>query len=198
MLSALVRVAMRVNGGKRLYLDDFLVLLSISSLAAATGIVYHYLDVLFLVQAIKTESIIPTQAEIMPILNIMKWNNIFVALIWTAIFAIKFAFLSFFHRLLLSMPKKVIWYYWFTVVFKLACWLFLVIDSCITCPYIGLAARKYPLPFATRQLIRVNIVNRCYRNFSNHKSLVAYIVAAVLDIVSDAMSKYRYLKESLY
>lgn len=37
-------------------------------------------------------------------------------------------------------------------------------------------------------------VNTCYRNFSHAKSLATSIVAAVLDIVTDAMSKYSILR----
>lgn len=96
---------------RRLYLDDYLVLFAVLLLGAATGVLYHYCDALFLVQAMNTEGLIPTRTEIMPILDIMKWTYIYVALIWSCIFAIKLAFLSFFHPLLLGMSRELSIYY---------------------------------------------------------------------------------------
>ena len=127
---------------RRLYLDNYLVLFAVLSLGAATGVLYHYCDTIFLVQAMNTEGLIPTRTEIVPILDIMKWAYIYVALIWSCIFAIKLAFLSFFHPLLLGMPKNLSTYYWFATIFNICCWTFLTLEPLIPCPHFGLAAGK--------------------------------------------------------
>ena len=161
---------MRFRTRRRFYIDDILVLISVLSLAAATGVLYHYIDLLYLIEAGNTENIIPTTAEIMPMLGFMKWNDIYCALVWTSIFAIKFAFLSFFYPLLLSMSKRINVYYWFVLGFNILCWMFLPTESFIICPHFGLDALQY-----------------CYQGFSHKKSLALNILAGCLDIISDAM-----------
>ncbi|ERF69096.1 hypothetical protein EPUS_01052 [Endocarpon pusillum Z07020] len=170
VVAALVRLVARAMRRRTLYRDDYLVLFAVLSLGAATGVLYHWCDALFLVQAMSMEGFIPTRTEIMPILNTMKWVYIYVALTWSCIFAIKLAFFSFFHPLLLGMARKFLIYYWFAVIFTICCWILFLLQPLIPCRNFGLDA-----------------VNTCYRNPSLAKNMAPSIVAAVLDIITDAM-----------
>ncbi|OCL07968.1 hypothetical protein AOQ84DRAFT_294085 [Glonium stellatum] len=169
IFSVLVRFAIRLVGRRKLSLDDYLVLIGAVALSAANGVLFHYLDTLYIVEAMNDDGIIPNSAEIGPVLDMMRWNDVFVAMSWTSIFSIKFAFMAFFHPLIWQLSKKITVYFWAVVAFITCCWLLLSLDDFIICPYFGTNASK------------------CDADFKHDTSIAINAVGATLDIVCDIM-----------
>jgi hypothetical protein len=94
----------------------------------------------------------------------------FLALIWTAIFSVKWCFLAFMRPLVWHVSRAMNWYYWFIVGFCTITWAFLVAEPFIICPYFGLDALK------------------CfYSTVDGHKTLGLTAFVTTLDILSDIM-----------
>lgn len=65
--------------------------------------------------------------------------QVFLATVWTATFAVKFSFLTFFKTLIRKeFSPRMNMFFWFTIVFTLATWGFLVSEGFILYPYFGL------------------------------------------------------------
>ena len=64
-------------------------------------------------------------------------------LLWSTVYGIKWCYLAFFYPLLRAMSKKVIYYYWFAVVFSIVPWIYVVAgQQLVACPYFGKSAGK--------------------------------------------------------
>ena len=70
-----------------------------------------------------------TKSELLSMLNLTKWLNIFLAFAWTANFAIKLSFLGFFRNLIRNVSKRLYTYWWGVLIFTLLGWLFNVIQN---------------------------------------------------------------------
>ena len=72
-----------------------------------------------------------------------------------SIFMEKLCYLAFFHTLLRRMPKKVLRYYWVTVVFTVIAWIFMVLQQLITCPYFGKSSCMTPNQKQQKELFKM-------------------------------------------
>ena len=83
-----------------------------------------------------------TAAELPGVLSISKWSKIFVAMLWLSIFAIKGAFLVYFHILIRQLSRNINLYFWIVVFFNVASGLTLAFVDWADCPYVGEKASK--------------------------------------------------------
>ena len=133
------RTIIRLRVQKRLHLDDHLLLFSCVCLTAATAVLYHGISTVYSVQE---SSNIPTdEAHVLQLIAFIQrvsWS--FNALSWASIFAIKFAFLSFFGPLVDRLPST--HRYWKVVIILTAMISpIAILDDIIACPKLGLDAR---------------------------------------------------------
>ena len=137
-------MAIRLRYQRKLHLDDAFLILAVACLCVATGIIYRVSYFLYLHSA---ALLLP---EITPFLiedlgELLKLQNKvypYLAMIWTATFAVKWCFLAFMRPLIGPMARKLKWYFWFIVGFCTIVWAFLVAEPFIICPYFGVDARK--------------------------------------------------------
>jgi hypothetical protein len=141
-ISVLFRVGVRLQARKSFSLDDYCVVIAASAMCAATGLLLQNMDTFYLVEAIFKLYLIPTKSEIGPILEVMKLLHIIVPLLWLTVFAIKFAFLSFFHTLTAHYSKRIVQYFWAVVAFVVLSWLSSSLSMVILCPYSGMQSSK--------------------------------------------------------
>lgn len=113
------------------------------SLISGTGVLYHYCDKMFRLEAINTDpTVMFSLPEILELIYANKWFDIFIALMWTATFAIKASFLAFFRNLIRDVSRRLDRYYWFVCIVTAITWVLLVVEPIILCPHFGLAASK--------------------------------------------------------
>lgn len=117
-LRALIHLRMRMP----LRLDDYLLLFACISLTAGTGLLYYEMSSIYYVQALQlspaaasgtaASGSAPAEAEyeqleaiLKEVVFYQKFSWAYLALTWAAIFAVKFAFLSFFRQLVNRLPR---------------------------------------------------------------------------------------------
>lgn len=145
MISVIFRFVVRFHTRKKPALDDYLVLLAAVAVSAATGLLLQNLDTFYLSEAIFKLFLIPTTTEVDALLDIMKWLHAIAPLVWLTLYAVKFAFLYFFHRLVISCSKWLRIYFWGVVVFVFISWLSSSLSMVVLCPKIGLDSCEYSL-----------------------------------------------------
>lgn len=135
----IARGVIHVAAKRRPRLDDYFVILATAALAAAWAVLLKTLDNLYLTEAINDHpsEVSITLDEIAGLLAVSKWSKIFVVMAWTSIFAIKGAFLCFFHVLIRQLSRRLNLLYWFTVFLCAAGWLTLSFIDWAICPYVG-------------------------------------------------------------
>ena len=112
VLVALLRCILRIKLRGKLFLDDFLVAFAVICLLIATALLYHFTERLYMLEAINIDpNVLFTIPEMLPLLDMLKWIDIFLAFIWTATFAIKFSFLAFFKSLIKNVSARLDIYY---------------------------------------------------------------------------------------
>lgn len=144
MCCTVARGVIRIVAKRRFGANDSFVLLATAALVVAWVLLLRMLDSLFITEALNdhpTECSI-TLAEISGVLAISKWNKSVVALAWTSIFAIKGAFLCFFHILIRQLTRSLNLYFWFTVFFCTTSWLTSSFIDWAICPYVGIKDSK--------------------------------------------------------
>lgn len=171
VLCTLARCAIRAFTRHRPSPDDYFVLLATAALAASWAVLLKTLDSLYVTEALNDHpgefSITP--AELPGLLAISKWSKILVVMAWLSIFAIKGAFLCFFHILIRQLSRKINIYFWFVVFFNTGCWLTLSFIDWAVCPYVGQKAMQ------------------CAEHFDHNTSLAINTVSPVFDIICDLM-----------
>lgn len=140
-MSFIARVVVRIYARRSLYLDDYIVLIGVMCLCAATGLVYKGLDKYFRGHALANDpslfTLSPNQID-----ELLKpYLFVYTALVWTAIFAVKFSFLAFFKKLTERMTN-IHTYYWIVVVIIVISWLFIMVEPFIICPQFGSNTRS--------------------------------------------------------
>lgn len=142
------RIAIRLHSHRKLLLDDYLVLFAVANLAAATALAYKNSGNLYLDDALKRYPRLAQQINpsvFADLLSVsLRYVLAYLAVAWTAIFAIKASFLAFF-RLLINRVEHIHTYYWTVVVITLLSWAFLVAELPIVCPYFGTKASRFLL-----------------------------------------------------
>jgi hypothetical protein len=139
-LAFLGRIAIRLSIRRRVFLDDGLLVLSFLSLVAATTIFYLRARLSYLVfSLLRRDQVIALIAaeEIDQVLKQMNYAFAYISTLWSTIFLVKLCYFAFFRVLLKSMSKHFARYYWTALVFTVICWIYLVAQTLISCPYFG-------------------------------------------------------------
>lgn len=108
IVAASIRTAIHLHIQRPLSLDDGLLIFAGLALTVSTIIIYKGLDIMFLAEEIVQMSISEKGAELarLDATADMLWYQrvayIYISMVWLAIFAVKFAFLSFFHHLVVE------------------------------------------------------------------------------------------------
>ena len=158
IITAFIRLGIRLKIRRRLYLDDAFLGLACLFLLGATIILYKGLEILYLSGNDLNNFIIEHRAEIaddveppavMLVLGYKRhlwWHG---PLLWLALFSVKFSFLSFFHQLVDRLPRLLL--YWRVVVLlNIATLVYCVGWYSIGCLQTNFQPRKWvSLPTAT-------------------------------------------------
>lgn len=118
--AASVRLILQIRIHRRLYLDDYFLLFACVCLTAGTALGYTNVASLYFVQGLNYNPthfyyLLAKHVDIAA--NINKYERLYYsypALLWTAIFVVKFAYLAFFRRLIDRVRPLVI--YWRVIV----------------------------------------------------------------------------------
>lgn len=120
MLGALTRLGIQLKTHRRLQVDDFFLIVACTSLTASTILSYIKVRDLYWSQALNYDSAVSLlsmeeHTEIAAHINAYQLlYNSYASFLWTTIFAVKFAYLTFFRRLVDRLRPLVI--YWRFIV----------------------------------------------------------------------------------
>ena len=188
-----VRIAIRLQSQKRLQLDDYLLIFAFICLTAATVLLYIGTSVIYFIEEVTLNGIGATQAVGMAVflqrlVYYQKINWAYLALSWTTIFFVKFAFLSFFRPLVDRLPSMHM--YWRIVVgFTALVFAFAVCDAFIVCPQLGLeACKETTLLISLYQKLTSSQIVQCSGPAKLNTALAIGATVISLDIVTDVLS----------
>lgn len=129
------RIITRLSTRRRLYLDDFLIILGSIILSGTTYLVLHSARSLFVSEAIETDLIdYVTITEFLGLPNSVSAVQALVCMSWSAIFCVKLSFLALFRILIRRLSRRLTIYYWVVVVVTILTWMLLAFDIFILCP----------------------------------------------------------------
>lgn len=136
IIAFVIRSYIRIRIHKQVHVEDFILLLAIVSLCAATGLAYAALTAQYeLIQLIlhgfEDDLAFQLLGEIP---KISKEENAVTNTWWLVIFSVKMAFLFFFRRLISRLRTLNIWW-WFATTLTIIAGLVSVAVSWLTCPY---------------------------------------------------------------
>ncbi|KAL1631267.1 hypothetical protein SLS54_000026 [Diplodia seriata] len=150
--SAIVVVALRYvvrhHHVRKLFLDDYLLLFGTACLVAATGLLYWFIDDMFIFEALieipeqVTFASVLANGEVGALLDSNKIIQSYLSMVWTAIFAVKFSFMAYFRSLGASFSRPMTVYYWAVVALTFASWGVCIGGGFINCPYFGIEGVK--------------------------------------------------------
>ncbi len=147
ILSATVRLVVRLRYQKRLHLDDYLMIIACVFLISGTTLLYLGTSAIFFIEdvSLNGEEVIAAVGLdyfLKQLLFYQRINWAYLALTWATVFFVKFAFLAFFRHLLDRVPFM--YKYWKVLVgFTTLVFAFAVCDGFIACPVLGLASGEY-------------------------------------------------------
>ncbi|CBX99524.1 hypothetical protein LEMA_P087630.1 [Plenodomus lingam JN3] len=170
VLACGARLIFRFKKQRKFFADDAFVFFSTLCLIANTGVMWHAADKMYMIEAVNSDPTITfTVPELIPLLDLNKWIFIYLALDWTAIYAIKMSFLIFFRPLIRNLSVSLHRFYWICWVINVVAWMFVVGEPFILCPYFGMEAMK------------------CYPNTQFKLNLAMSILTLLLNITTDIM-----------
>lgn len=160
MLAASMRTALRIHFQRRLCLDDAFLLLACAVLTAAVPVLYRAIGPLYFLQELAsggqsaTSSSPSTGTNLNAEVHRYKLlHTTYEALVWTAIFAVKFSFLSFFRHIVDRIPSLMLHWKVVVMVNIVAC-AFCVGFSFMTCSLTGYAASRLSPPSCDVEVLR--------------------------------------------
>lgn len=134
-LTLAARMLTRIYTRRRLYLDDFFILLGFIILSGAT-----YLALLMARSSFVGEAVVTGLIKYVPIKDILGLTDsisvmqAFLCMFWSAVFCVKFSFLALFRVLIRRLSRRVTIYYWVVVGVTIMTWMLLAFDVFIICP----------------------------------------------------------------
>lgn len=140
--TAAMRISLRIYSQRRLFLDDAFLFIASAALTAAVPVLYKEIAPLYLIQGVASEGLnfvkvsqlhqsgTVTDAEV-HLYQVLRFT--YEALIWTAIFSVKFSFLALFHQIVDRIHGLVL--HWkFVGVINIVAFAFCVFFSFLECP----------------------------------------------------------------
>lgn len=123
---------------RRFGLDDYFVLLAITTLSGATSVMLNYTRDLFLLEAVtRNPAYIFTIEDDKGFGSVMQIVLSFPPMTWTATFAVKLSFLVLFRQLIKRVSKKLTIYIWVVILLTVLTWAFALTWGFIGCPYMN-------------------------------------------------------------
>ena len=143
ILTATGRTAIRYHMYRRFQADDYLLFFALACSIAGIGMMYKLLPTIYLSAGLRDSNL--DTGKLFELISKAEWfqarYHAYFALSWTAIFAVKFAFLAFFGRLVDRMGW--IFTYWkITLGITAVSWVYCLVNGFIACQKKGLAAGK--------------------------------------------------------
>lgn len=138
MLGALTRLGIQWKTHRRLQVDDFFLIVACTSLTASTILSYIKVRDLYWSQALNYDSALgllymEEHTELAAHINAYRLlYNSYASLQWTTIFAVKFAYLTFFRRLVDRLRPLII-YWQFIVGFSAVSFPVCVVSIYVSC-----------------------------------------------------------------
>lgn len=137
------RIAMRFFTRRKLFLDDYFLLMAMPCVVVATSVLQWGVEGLFIYKSLMSnEAIVLDVDDLNELVRVSKVTSIFVDMSWTAIFCVKFSFLALFHVLIKNVSAHLSRYFWCVVAITVVTWGFLVAETFILCAHFGWASRK--------------------------------------------------------
>ena len=144
LVTAALRIVLRLQKKRRLYLSDAFLIFACAALGAGTGVLYSFCDNLYLDQAVAldpTAVVIPIDFLDRVILS-LKLLFTYVTVMWTVVFSVKASFLCFFRPLLKRLGRLNTWWTWVVVTTAIA-YVFCTVEIYMVCPHFDLSSCKY-------------------------------------------------------
>ncbi|KAI9720462.1 MAG: hypothetical protein M1812_002968 [Candelaria pacifica] len=174
--TAIIRLILQMRFHRRLYPDDYLLIFACVSLTASTALGYVKVDVLYWSQELHyNPQLLPyyikENVDIAAHINTyIKLKYTCPTLLWTTIFAIKFAYLAFFRRLTEQVRPLIV--YWRVVVSLTV----VSFPICILSIHVVIVCMKWGLEAAV-----------CSQPIYFHRTLIVAILDIVLDVSTDLL-----------
>ncbi|KAF4544400.1 Integral membrane protein [Lasiodiplodia theobromae] len=141
LLTVAARIAMRFFTRRKLFLDDYFLLVAMPCVVVATSMLQWGADGLFLYKAVISDvPFVLDAADLNELTHVTIVTNVFVDTSWTAIFCVKFSFLALFRVLIKNVSTHLSRYFWCVVVITAVTWAFLVSEAFILCSKFGWAS----------------------------------------------------------
>jgi hypothetical protein len=119
------RLSIRITTRKTLLLDDDILIFSAACLCGATAYFFRYSFLFYLNNATVHDPSLKSTTAFLPYAAALRDNqaprNIFACFNWTAIYAVKLCFFTFFKPLIRNFRALTI-FYWVSVVFTVLAW----------------------------------------------------------------------------
>ena len=157
IITASIRLGIRLKIRRRLYCDDAFLGLACLFLLGATIVLYRGLEIFYLSEEDVDDFIVKHRAEIADdagpgaailVLGYQRHLRGIVLFLWLAIFSVKFSFLSFFHQLVDRLPRLLL--YWKSVVLlNIAALIYYLSWNFIECSQSNFEPRKWVSLLAT-------------------------------------------------
>ena len=125
------RILMRIYTRRRLYLDDFFIILGFIFLSGSTYLVLHSARSIFMIESVSTGLI---NKDLLRLSDSISFEQAFKCLSWSAIFSGKFSFLALFKVLIRRLSRRLTIYYWVVVGVAIMTWILLTSGIFIVCP----------------------------------------------------------------
>jgi hypothetical protein len=139
LVMIIARLVVRFKTRRRLFIDDYFILIAVPCAIASGALVHVMGDGLYLYRSITVPNPVVSLnfEEIGILLPVSTYTLSFVETSWTAIFCVKFSFLALFHGLIKNISRRLVTYFWCVVGFTILSWAFLLTESPILCAYYG-------------------------------------------------------------
>jgi len=135
IMTLIIRLFIRIRVQKYFGLDDSFLLFATVSLCVATGLLFTFLDKMYLTEALITGLITTLPPDFIEQSTIFhKLSDVCLILLWTTVFGVKFSFLSLFRKLIdRNRPLTIYWKVVTTV--NAIVWAYGVAGFIIPCPH---------------------------------------------------------------
>ena len=188
LLTLLVRLFIRIRVQKYIGLDDGFLLFAAASLGAATGLLFTFLDKMYLVEALISG--IPTTLPpdfIQQSTIFHELSDICLILLWTTVFSVKFSFLALFRKLI-DRNRPLTTYWKVVAAINAVVWAYGVAGLVIPCPHFTLPqARTYTQLQIVKEQLTYKVVT-CASGSQLPKTVGLAVLLVVLDILTDVFS----------
>lgn len=142
MSAAAMRISLRIRSQRRLFLDDAFLLIASVALTAAVPVLYNQIAQVYSFQGLASGGLIVSQLQQSETLteagvHYQVLHSTYQTLIWSAIYSVKFSFLSFFRQIVDRVQGLVL--YWKVVgVISIVAF-----GPCICFPFVQCPPRDY-------------------------------------------------------